>query len=138
LRKRAGQAEARESITKFTELPTALQTAQRQVGKLVSTAEAAVAGKRPGEALYLAGELKRAIETLNALHASGSEVQDLEQFVGRWKEAQAASGELAEKSRNLDSLKRELANVERQLGLQRQQRERDIRAALADAEHATA
>jgi hypothetical protein len=129
LQRRAAEGTLRHSIARLLDRPSQVQAAQREVGSLVGLATAAAAQKRMGEALYLAGDLKRAIETLRKLCAEGKDVQ---QVVTRWQEVHSAKAELAAKAGALDAARRDLTDAERELERRRKQRDRDIRGEIAD------
>ena len=135
LQKRAAEGTLRDSIARLLARPSQLQAAQREVGRLAGLAAAAAAQKRMGEALYLAGELKRTMETLRKLSAEG-EINDVQQVVTRWQDVHAAKAELAAKARALDIARRDLTDAERELERRRKQRDRDIRGEIADLDKA--
>jgi hypothetical protein len=137
LQQRAKQESVSGSLAKLLQLPRKLQAAEAEVGRYVAAAEAAASQRRMGEALYLAGELKRATDSLRALAAQESEIRELQQVVIRWQEVHAAKVELSKTAGELDAVRRELADTERELQRRCQERDRDIRAAVAEAEPLT-
>ena len=137
VQKRAAEGSLGGGLTQLLQLPRQLQAARAQLGGVIAAAEAAAGQGRMGEALYLAGELKRAIDSVRALGAQDIEIRDVKEVVTQWQAVQAAKSELSKKTGVLDGVKRELAEAERELEVRRQQRDRDIRAAIAPAEQPT-
>lgn len=120
----------REASTQLRILPGQIQAARGQVSKLNDAAKAATASGRTGEALYLTGELKQALDELSHLIDAEKETELVNRLEEAWHGSKTAKVDIAKRITALAELRRDRAATESSLQSKIQRRDADIRAAL--------
>ena len=126
----AGVATARATLRQFAK---PFQAAQDRVAKLTSDATAAADVGQARRAYYLTLELSRAIDELEKLADPNQQTELIKQIDESRATQHAALKALEDKTAELNTLKAELPNKERDLKTKEQQREDQIKPLLSAA-----
>ncbi len=131
--KHAALAEAafREGLAQLRQLAGQISAAQRQVANLRGSARAVADRGEFIQAFYEVHQLDSVVKQLRALADPQKEQELTDQLLKHWREWRQAQAELPRKTAEVNKLKQELANKQRELQLREQQREADIKAAMA-------